>query len=194
VSNLEKLSEKLVNGKLGEWYKKWERVPEDSEHAKDLNYVFEKFKGGQQPIGELKVEHVSSHLVRAYLLTGNKHPAKSEDTEHFFSREDPEVAATYEWSNNFTGVLQGLKDKKLLQYLGISDPRIFLDVLFIDQLSKRVTVELAMAQATYIKARFHVALASKTLLDRGWCIFELCLRNHSRKPTYFVGSLGSKVI
>ena len=188
------LTKAMVEGKLGKWYRGWEGVPEESQHVQDLKFVFTKFKGGAQPLLELKVEDVSSHLVRAYLLAGNEHPAKSEDTKHLFSHLDPEVATTYEWSSNFTSVLKGLKEERLVQRLGISNPRFFLDVLFIDQLSKKVTVELAMAQATYIKAPAHVALASETLLDRGWCIFELCLRFHAKKPTYFVGNLGNKVI
>jgi hypothetical protein len=192
VSNFEMLTKAMVEGKLGKWYRGWKSVPEESQHVQDLNFVFTKFKGGAQPLLELKVEDVSSHLIRAYLLAGNEHPAKSEDTKHLFSHLDPEVATTYEWSSNFTSVLKGLKDEQLVQRLGISNPRFFLDVLFIDQLSKKVTVELAMAQATYIKAPVHVALASETLLDRGWCIFELCLRYHAKKPTYFVGNLGNK--
>ena len=64
----------MVEGKLGKWYKGWKGVPEGSQNVQDLNFVFKKFKGCAQPLLELKVKDVSSHLVRTFWLVMNKQP------------------------------------------------------------------------------------------------------------------------
>jgi hypothetical protein len=205
VKNLEKLLEVMVGGKLGEWYKRWEcPVPDPTDaKIKDLENVYKIFKSGdsKKRVINLRPEDVNSNLVRAYLLAGNMHPAKLPESKGLFSKNKAHIVLTYEWSLGLSkkkGVLSKLNDEKLRHSLAISwpnmaDPEVWIDVFFIDQLSQNVTMNLARAQGFYINFPCHVALASKTLLERGWCLFELCLRHHAGKKTFFVGHLDPKV-
>lgn len=200
ISNLENLLETMVRGNLGQWYADWRsaghNVPDLTEFKlKDLEYVFDQFKGSERRISVLKPEDVTSNLIRAYLLAGNSHPAKLEETKNFFSKREPDAALSYEWSLGLSkrqGVLHKLNSPSLLRNLEMTDPLIWIDVFFVDQLSKNITMDLAKAQGLYIKTRHHIALASLTLLDRGWCLFELCLRCYAGKTTWIVGDFASK--
>jgi hypothetical protein len=199
VSNLEKLMEVMANGKLAQWYARWEKpteknVPEPNEaKIKDLDYVFEQFKN-EKGISTLCSENINSNLIRAYVMAGNLHPAKDPETKHLFSKKLPDVGLTYEWSLGLgQGVLGMLKDPVLLRRLKMSDPLVWIDVFFIDQLSKNITMDLAKAQGIYIKCKFHVVLCTVTLLSRGWCLFELCLRHHASMESVLVGDLEKKV-
>ena len=197
----------MVSGKLGEWYKWWEcpshdNVPDPTDaKIKDLKYVFNIFKSGDSKKKYLQAEDVNSNLVRAYLLAGNMHPAKLPESKGLFSKNKAHIVLTYEWSLGLSkdkGVLSKLNDKKLRHSLAVSwpnmaDPEVWIDVFFIDQLSQNVTMNLAKAQGFYINFPCHVALASETLHERGWCLFELCLRHHAGKKTCFVGHLDPKV-
>ena len=115
------------------------------------------------------------------------HPAKQ--YRELFSDEKPQVAATYQWSlglDDETGLLSLAKGKDL-------NLRIWLDVLFIDQLSTNIPMNLAKAQEVYGLSEQHWVFGTKTLLTRGWCLFELCLRASQKKQSLILGSLGNKV-
>ena len=150
---------------------------------------------------KLNVEEVNSHLLRAYILAGNNHPAK--DFSDLFSKDNPIGVLTYEWSLGLgkgKGVLQVLNDSRVLQDSRVPKDlngkrilRVWIDVLFIDQLSKNIPVELAIAQGYYILCLLHIVAGSSTLLDRGWCLWELGLRAHAQKDSLIIGALQKKV-
>ena len=184
--NLEALLENLVEGKLGEWYANLSPTDEFFHDKKKLD--------------KLDVESVTSHLIQKYLKDGNNHPAK--DFPHLFNNKFPDGVMTYEWSKSMgkeRGLLGVLNDPKV-QRARSSDGRrtggsllVWIDVFFIDQMSKNVKVELAISQEYYILCENHFVAGSFTLLSRGWCIWELGLRAHSKKISLIIGELAAKV-
>lgn len=146
------------------------------------------FKKKKPPLG---VELLTSHLLRAYILAGNTHPAKA--FPQHFSEDFPQGVLTYEWSSSMQKVLDVLKDTRVQEVCGGSKLLFWIDILFIDQSSKNIPVQLAIAQAYYIKCRWHIVAGSLSLLDRGWCIWELCLRARAGKESLIVGLLCKKV-
>ena len=140
-------------------------------------------------------DSISSNDVRSYLLAGNPHPAKLFPT--CFSSAMPVVALTYEWRLGLKGVLSFFALAQLSECnreynRGLpthhADLLIWIDVLFIDQLSSDVAALLVQSQRIYELARFHVALATLTLLSRSWCLYELGVRHNVGKETLFLTS------
>lgn len=149
---------------------------------------------------KLDVESVTSHLIQKYVKDGNNHPAK--DFPHLFNEEFPDGVLTYEWSKGMgkkRGLLGVLNDPKVQQARSSDGKRtggsllFWIDCFFIDQMSKNVKVELAISQEYYILCKHHLVAGSLTLLDRGWCIWELGLRAHSKKSSLIIGELAAKV-
>jgi hypothetical protein len=68
--------------------------------------------------------------------------------------------------------------------------RVWIDVLFIDQLSEDIAAALCISQELYASADFHLALSTETLLSRGWCLFEFAVRQNASKATMLVGDAG----
>ena len=121
------------------------------------------------------------------ILNTIKHPAKQ--YPDLFSTLDPEVAVTYIWS-------MGLDEEKGLLSLAKGrdeNLRIWLDVLFIDQLSTNIPMNLAKAQEVYGLSPQHWVFGTPTLLTRGWCLFELCLRANQNEGSLILGDLGNTV-
>ena len=186
IESLPILLEKMVHGKMGAWYEQLD--PSDE--------IF-KFNKKQS---KLVVENVTSHLLAKYLKDGNNHPAK--DHPDLFSKEFPDGALSYEWSLGLgggKGLVVVLKDLKV-QLARSEDGkriggrlRVWIDCFFIDQLSKKIHVELAISQEYYILCWLHIVAASDSLLDRGWCLWELGLRAHSRRNSMIIGMLQEKV-
>jgi hypothetical protein len=186
IENLELLQKNLVDGKMGAWYA--ELDPSD--------VIFKVNKKERK----LDVDSLTSHLVQKYVKAGNNHPAK--DFPHLFSQHFPDGVLTYEWSKgmgNNKGLLQVLKDPKVQQARSSDGKRtgsallVWIDVFFINQMAKKVVVELAISQAYYILCENHIIAGSFTLLDRGWCIWELGLRAYSKKSSLIIGELEAKV-
>ncbi len=185
IKNLEKLLVKLVEGKMGEWYAKLD--PSDK--------IFERKKKREK----LDLESVNSHLFQKYLKDGNNHPAK--DFPDLFNEEFPDNVLTYEWSTSMgkDGILKVLHDRNVRQTRSTDGKRtggnllLWIDVLFIDQLSKRVKVELAISQEYYILCENHIVAGSSSLLNRGWCLWELGLRAYSKKNSLIIGNVQTKV-
>ena len=109
---------------------------------------------------------------------------------------------TYQWSmdmGNENGLLRVLKDPQVQQAWSSDRKRtgssllVWIDVFFIDQLSKNVVVELAISQEYYILCENHIVAGLPTLLERGWCLWELCLRAYSKKNSLIIGKLEVKV-
>ena len=140
-------------------------------------------------------DSISSNDIRSYLLAGLPHPAKLFPT--CFSSAMPLVALTYEWRLGLKGVLSFFALAQLSECnreynrglpTNHADLLIWIDVLFIDQLSSDVAALLVQSQRVYELARFHVALATRTLLSRSWCLFELGVRHNVGKETLFLTS------
>ena len=194
------LLDKLAKGKMANWYNEWKspghNVPDLTERkVEDLDYVFNHFKRVKN-VSALKCEDIDSKLIRAYLIAGNQHPAKDPETRDLFSKDEPVLGLTYEWSLGLSknnGVSKRLMDRQLLDKIREDDPLFWIDVLFIDQLSKNITMDLAKAQGIYIKCKFHAVLGSLTLLQRGWCLFELCLRHYAQMPSLLIGAVEHQV-
>jgi hypothetical protein len=143
----------------------------------------------------LTEDTVSSNDVRSYLLAGLPHPAQLFPT--CFSSAMPVVALTYEWRLGLKGVLSFFALAQLSECnreynrglpTNHADLLIWIDVLFIDQLSSDVAALLVQSQRVYELARFHAALATLTLLSRAWCLFELGVRHNVGKETLFLTS------
>ena len=180
----------MVSGSLGKWYLE---VPNSNQVFKNHPKKF-----------RLEVGDVTSHLLREYVLQGNDHPAK--DYPDLFSEEFPQAVLTYEWKASMSDVSKVLNDPqvhnhpKLLRDQNVSrgrngkaNPRVWVDILFIDQLARNIPVELGVAQEYYILCLLHIVAGSNSLLRRGWCLWELGLRAHSKKESLIIGSLGFQV-
>ena len=116
-----------------------------------------------------------------------KHPAKL--YPELFSQDEPQVGVTYQWSLGLN------RDDGLLKLAAGMDQnlRIWLDVLFIDQLSTNIPMNLAKAQEVYGLSDQHWVFGTEKLLSRGWCLFELCLRASQKKQSLILGDLGGSV-
>ena len=176
----------MVNEKMGAWYKE----------LNPLDKIFETNKKTEK----LDVEGVTSHLLAKYLKDGNNHPAK--DYPDLFSKDFPDGVLSYEWSLGLgtkKGVVQVLNDSKVQQARSSDGKRtggrllVWIDALFIDQLSKKIKVELAITQEYYILCGLHVVAGSDSLLGRGWCLWELGLRAYSGNDSLIIGKLQEKV-
>jgi hypothetical protein len=176
VEDLPELLTQLVSGPLGQWYLEIRNEP-------------------------LVESNVTSHLLRKYLLAGKNHPAR--DYPHLFSREFPHAALSYEWKVGMLDVSNVLRDALVLNHPellqnkdvrrgkdGKANPRVWIDIFFIDQMSKNIRVELGIAQEYYILCILHVVAGSGSFLTRGWCLWELGLRAHAKKESLIIGSLG----
>jgi hypothetical protein len=150
----------------------------------------------------LHAELITSHLLAAYLKAGSGkmhlHPAKK--YRHLFSKKRAQVVLTYQWRMGLggnTGVLKMIEDS------GIPlDTELWIDVWFIDQNSRNIGVELAISQEYYILCPVHLIASPRNEVDiedtshmcrRGWCLWELGLRAHSKKPSFVLGALKWKV-
>jgi hypothetical protein len=170
---------------MGEWYVNLD--PSDK--------IFEKKKKREK----LDLESVNSHLFQKYLKDGHNHPAK--DFPDLFNEEFPDDVLTYEWATSMgnEGILKVLKDPKVRKTRSSDGKRtggsllFWIDVLFIDQLSKKVKVELAISQEYYILCENHIVAGSSSLLNRGWCLWELGLRAYAKKNSLMIGNMPAKV-
>jgi hypothetical protein len=176
----------MVNGKMGVWYEKLD----PSDEIFKINKKTEK----------LDVEGFTSHLLAKYLKDGNNHPAK--DYPDLFRADFPDGVLSYEWSLGLgkeKGLVRVLNDSKVQQARSSDGKRtggrllVWIDALFIDQLSKQIKVELAITQEYYILCWLHIVAGSDSLLDRGWCLWELGLRAYSGRDSLIIGKLQEKV-
>jgi hypothetical protein len=176
---LPELLSKLVSGPLGQWFSATRNTP-------------------------LAESDVTSHLFREYLLAGKNHPAR--DYPHLFSTNFPHAALSYEWKLGILDVSNVLRNPLVLNHPellsnkdvrrgkdGKANPRVWVDIFFIDQMSKNIRVELGIAQEYYILCILHIVAGSESFLTRGWCLWELGLRVHAKKGSLIVGSLGNTV-
>ena len=186
IESLPILLEKMANGNMGTWYEK-------------LNETDEIFKVKKKKL-KLVVDDITSHLLARYLKDGNSHPAK--DYPDLFSKDFPDGVVSYEWSLGLGGeggLVRVLNDPKVQRARSMDGKRagghlrVWIDCFFIDQLSKKITVELAISQEYYILCCLHIIAGSNSLLNRGWCIWELGLRAHSGKESLIIGKLQEKV-
>ena len=153
-------------------------------------------------VSELHEEHITSHLVAAYLKADNgkrnKHPAKTHP--HLFNKKRAQAVLTYQWKSGLggkNGVIKMIKDAKVP-----ADTNLWIDVWFIDQNSRNIGVELAISQEYYILCPLHLVAGSNEyisiqneahLLRRGWCLWELGLRAHSKLPSLIMGNVDIEV-
>ena len=184
IGMLSVLLERMVNGKMGLWYEKLD--PSDK--------IFERNK----KVKKLEAADVTSHLMARYLKDGNNHPAK--DHPECFSQMFPDGALSYEWMQSLgTEIVRVLNDPKVLEARSEDGQRtggrllVWIDCFFIDQLSKKIKVELAITQEYYISCGLHIVAGSDSLLGRGWCLWELGLRAYSKKDSLIIGKLKEEV-
>ena len=205
LQNLEKLLKILVDGEEGvspgplkTWYRE---LDERNIFFKDTSDDgCEKYRPKEQ---ELSVEHVTSHLVAAYLKAGdeeqgrggykNEHPAKRQSS--LFSKKRAGAVVTYQWKQSLggkKGLLQMIRDA------GISpDTELWVDVWFIDQNCRNITIELAISQEYYRLCEQHLISASGDdldVMDRAWCLWETGLRAYENKRSQIMGKLKVKVL
>ena len=157
----------------------------------------------------------SSSDLRNYLLKGGKHPA--EHLPNLFSMDPPEAGLTYAWIVGFRDMFSFLNDKQLeaarstwtIKDSLSSQTRIWIDVLFIDQVhelrcpcvslanfsaihncsigfpqrSKDIQSSMAAAESILKTAPLHIMLVSPTVMTRAWCLWELAVRKSVQKVT-----------
>ncbi len=156
----------------------------------------------QEKKPSLHAELITSHLLAAYLKadSGKKHLHPAKKYWDLFSKKRAQVVLTYQWKMGLsgnTGVLKMIEDS------GIPlDTELWIDVWFIDQNSRNIGVELAISQEYYILCPVHLIASPRIEVDiedtshvcrRGWCLWELGLRAHSKKPSFILGALVWKV-
>ena len=186
------LLEHLVE-EMKQWYAKLEE-------GVSTDKVFKVQK--REPV--LCTELITSHLLAAYLKAekGQKHRHPAKKYPHLFSRKRAQAVLTYQWQMGLggkSGVLAMIADS------GVPlDTTLWIDVWFIDQNSRNIGVELAVSQEYYILCPVHL-VASESSKDavgiederhvcrRGWCLWELGLRAHSKKLSFIMGVLQVKV-
>ena len=139
-------------------------------------------------------DKVSSEDIATYLKAGNMHPAQ--EKPDLFSDEDPETALTYQWCRGKDQPVPLLEVVSKLKHRFGATTRIWIDVLFINQNSLNIGLDLGNVQAIYAKCQNHVAIESGTLLERAWCLYELLIRLKAKKQTLYIadGDVPYKVI
>lgn len=142
-----------------------------------------------------EIDHISSNDIRAFLLAGNPHPAWI--FPEYFSEDPPDAALTYEWKLFFQDIFSYLNSKQIEQCgrkwkalikNDMKQLRIWIDVLFINQLSTDIGQMLLMAQDVYSCTEFHLMLVTSTVFTRAWCLFELAVRRLADRETLPVES------
>ena len=200
LQNLENLLKILVDGEEGVSpgpLKTWYRGLDERDNFFKYTDGCVKYRPKEQ---ELSVEHVTSHLVAAYLKAEeherggykNKHPAKIQS--RLFSKSRAKAVVTYQWKQSLggkKGLLQMIRDA------GISpDTELWIDVWFIDQNCRNITTELAISQEYYGLCELHLIAASgddADVLDRAWCLWEAALRAYEKRKSQIMGKLKVKV-
>jgi len=158
---------------------------------------------------------ITSHIVREYILNEKKSLKHHPNVSGLFSNDAPEIILTYEWSKDLVHVCDCLRSEKLVSAfratfgdsaaIALSFPldfekkRIWIDILFVDQLARDIKSELKLAEDLYSSVKYHVALLSDVLLTRCWCLFEIAVRARSVKnngvlSTVYVSDLSSHKI
>ena len=154
-------------------------------------------------IYKLPVEEITSYTIRDFILGKKKVKDKRKENDtgkemrshpaelfpQNFSEDEHEVAVTHEWSlglNNVSGILKLAENKN-------QDLKIWIDVLFVDQMCTNVCMNLASAQEVYGRSEEHWIFGTPTLLSRGWCLYEICIRKNSKRPSLILGDLGYSV-
>jgi hypothetical protein len=56
---------------------------------------------------------------------------------------------------------------------------VFIDIMANDQTSRDIKKELTAAERQYERARYHVVLATETVLERAWCLYEIAVRREA---------------
>jgi hypothetical protein len=69
---------------------------------------------------------------------------------------------------------------------------IFIDIMFNDQNSIDITRELAAAEREYEGGRWHVVVATETVLERAWCLYEIAVRRGAGGRSQMVGAGGGE--
>jgi len=143
---------------------------------------------------------ISSTTVREFILAGNPHPASM--FPHCFSEDPPIIALTYEWRLDFDGIFSFLNTKQMMECnstwneklpTDMSEIRIWIDVLFIDQLSSDIASCLEASEIVYRNAMFHLMLITDTIFTRAWCLFELAVRRQAQKGTLAIKSCDESI-
>ena len=98
---------------------------------------------------------------------------------HLYSSEMPERIASYTW---FKFTLRGNLGQFLDQLEALHPPNVdgttsyWLDILFSDQNSKQMALNLEIADHYYHLTKFHFACVCRGMLSRIWVIHELIVR------------------
>jgi hypothetical protein len=68
----------------------------------------------------------------------------------------------------------------------IDEATIFIDILLNDQNNSNVEMVLDAAEVFYRHAPLHVAIGTKRMLNRSWCLWELAVRAEQGKKTHIL--------
>ena len=72
----------------------------------------------------------------------------------------------------------------------IDERTIFFDIMINDQNSIDIKRELAAAEQQYEGARWHIVVATGTVLSRAWCLYEIAVRRGAGGRSQMVGAGG----
>ena len=159
-----------------------------------------------QALGK-SAKNITSNDIRDYLQAGYEHPATL--FPGCFSSAIPVSVITYQLSLSLDDVFSYLNpeqialcNKEFHKRVPIDMAALFvwIDVLFIDQMSTDIPEMLLVSQLVYEQAQFHLALTTVDLFSRCWCLFELGVRHLKGKQTLFltsprypIGGLGQRM-
>jgi len=116
--------------------------------------------------------------------------------EGHYCMRPPDFAVTYVWGMDFRKQLPRYMDsvKKYVQSPGFvhdvegikfEDMTFWVDVFFVDQNNSNLTVRLVEdCSHIYSRSLHHVIFMSDTILERGWCLVEICYRTFAVQKEY----------
>ena len=121
---------------------------------------------------------------------------------HLYSRTQPNVALTYEWTTPFSRIETFLNPGSLeatqtcLKASGrpeviptdLDDLSLWIDILFVDQNANTETIaeQLDKAALVYQGAEHHFVIGTRRVLSRCWCLQELLYRLLAKKSFIFL--------
>jgi hypothetical protein len=116
--------------------------------------------------------------------------------EGCYCKRPPDFAVTYVWGMDFRKQLPIYIDSvmRYVKSVGFDhgdtkrefeDMTFWVDVFFVDQNDSNITVKLVEdCSLIYSRSPHHVIFMSDTILERGWCLVEICYRTFAVQKEY----------
>jgi hypothetical protein len=118
--------------------------------------------------------------------------------EQFYSMRPPDFAVTYVWGVDFRkdlplyleSVKQYVRSEMFVQSgieRSFDEMTFWIDIFFVDQNSSALITKLVEdCSHIYSRAPHHIMFMSGNILDRGWCLVEICYRVFAVQSEYAI--------